>query len=226
MSNGTAIVETLNPLVLLQPNLRFPRVPPMTTTTLQSGVILHNCRVKYVNHNAMECPCSGSMCDYSEFTAGYGRTPATVCACVRGQNMGRTTCISVSLSIEEQNTGVSLSVEGFTSKMFYEQFLVRSSVARMNPQHFHANGIIISKKIKKILKYGNTRGGWSIVGWQKTSLVEDQGGQEQGASINGSGNQVIQGHSNFHIIRMEPSVPNSFNRDELHNLKIDLTELM
>lgn len=215
------------PFILLKPNFRMTPVLADPNSTIQCGGAMHNCEIRLITATPVDCPCSGSMCDWQQFGTGYGRTPTTMCSCVRGDNMGKTTGLSLNVKIINRFHSTEISAEGFISKWFHENIITTGGVARLTPAHFQKNMRNVERKIHRIFNYLQTVGGMSVYGWQKTSLVDDQGAQAQQQQANGANNanQVLQSHANFHIVRCEPSDPERVDRAILDRLKIDLSSL-
>ena len=209
--------------------MKLPDVLPDLNSSRQCGAILNGCRLEFVVSQEINCPCSGHMCDYQDFSFAHGRTPTLVCACVRGDGMGGTTIKQLNLKIHHRLLTSPISVEGFASKWFHENILTTDGVIRLTPAQYTRRGQYIDNRIRTILAYINDNGGWTIYGWQKVALVDDlaaQGQQQNGAGAGGNNeNQVLSSNANFHMVRCQPTEPEQINRDILSRIQIDLTQL-
>ena len=227
------IIETLLPLVALKPTLLLPTVLPTMMTTRTSSFILHDCTVTVRNVSVTHCPCSGAVCDLGPFSIGYNQTGAKACACMRGNQLGSQTAPMITANIECSGVSFPLVVESFISKRFTEDFIVKNgSLNTVSPHHYMNQIQIVSKKIRKIFKYINGRGGWTIIGWYRQAMVEDVGANQNQNNVAGGMNQgnnnnnIEAGHANLHIVRMVPTSPNMINRVEFERKKIDLDQLI
>ena len=135
------------------------------------------------------------------------------------------------LNFEITRGDIVLPAEGFLSKYFIERFLFRERGFRLTPSHFHGQSAYVQKKIKKVFRYGNQNGGWTIIGWNRMALVDDQASVQ--ASNQGQGGfagnnqtaQVAQGTTNFHVVKIEPTRPDLFDAQELRRRQLSHSTL-
>lgn len=220
MGNGTPVLETPHPFVTLLSNLRYPQRLPMANVTRQTGVFLNAVQIRVNSSSANAHPCNGNMCQLMDFATSYGsQNNNTSCSCIRQIGLGTTTGLSMNLTITYDGDN-TLSAEGVMIKRFQQTFINHDDISEYLPIHYERNPRLVHRKLKRIFKYGNDRGGWDIIGWYRAATVSDQGGE------NGGG-EVIQGSINFHICSIMPHDASRFIMNDFENYKIrkdDLTE--
>ena len=75
-------------------------------------------------------------------------------------------------------------------------------------------------------EYINNHGGFQIFAWVKRGEMLDQGAEQPGSGLPhyATRTTIESGNLIYHIVRMEPMVPENIDLDELAALKFDVTQ--
>ena len=82
------------------------------------------------------------------------------------------------------------------------------------------------ESFRAVCEYIKNHGGFQIFGWVKRGEILDQGTDQPGSGLphNAARTMIESANLSYHIVRMEPMVPENIDVDELAALKFNVTQ--
>ena len=236
MANDIPMLESRFPVIVMKDPEEFDiiRVNEGIPENESKAFVLSNCEISVISSIPEETRCSGLFCDKQRVHEIMERSQG--CGCYSMLSRRSNMVMDHSLQIEHRNSGWNCFVEKFSSNKFSELYLsgsfpsnLRADALQMTDEYWN-----MTDKIAQIVEEINNNGGWTVIGWYKRGLINDQSMVSEEASNirnnNQNENQVANGLINYHICVLRPSNDGYFRpynnlRTRLYELKYQMTNL-
>ena len=176
MANEIPMLETRFPVIVM----RFPQeIHPITVNlgisgNQSKGFALNKCKLSIMSSIPEETRCSGLFCDKQRIHEIMDK--AQGCGCYSMLCRRSNLVIDHSLQIECKAIGWSCFVEKFSSNRFSMLYQsapfpssLRASALQLTDHYWD-----LTDTIERVVKFINDNGGFTVIGWYKRGLINDQ----------------------------------------------------
>ena len=198
------VVVMKNPIIMREYGINMG----MTGNKSQSFVLNH-CTLDVISSTPEETKCSGLFCDKQRIHEIANNNQG--CGCYSMLTRRSNMIIDHSLKIEK--LGWECYIENFSSTRFSRLYqnapfpsAIRADSLQLTDDYWN-----LSNCISNVIDFINENGGFTIIGWYKRGVINDQsiitGNVAQGISNNNTSpdNQIDNGEMNFHPCFIQPT---------------------
>lgn len=202
----------------------IPR-PVLSNIVRQHGYYYYGATITLLNLHVIDINCGGNLCGHIDmFSNGI---LATFCPCYQTVNReANITCV-FQLNVRTRE-GESMSIMYHTSKkMTNDCFKNRHCPLGLTESHFTASRrhrVALIAAIDHIFEYVNQNGGFTVTGWVRRGMVEDEGAEQP--NRNEQPQMVEAGELTYHITSVEPTTPDAIDHAQLEEMRFDAAALV
>ena len=241
MANDIPMIETRYPVVVMN----FPHIyheSPVDITisgNISRAFVLNHCDLDVLSVTPEQTQCGGLFCDKQRVMEIKDRKQA--CGCYSMLARRSNLALDYALSLTHRESNWEFTVENYSSNKFsllFQNKLFPYSLLlanfQMSDPYFKLCGCM-----KTIVQKVNNNGGWTVIGWYKRGVINDQtlvgsdgsggsGGFKQGNQ--NSNPQVDNAAINYHVCYLLPTNQELMNHANirglrLHHQKFDVEEM-
>ena len=224
LADGTTVILNSGRSVIpVEDNHHFPARPIEAFGIDANGYILHDVQVEPTTNEKYESGCKGKMCDGQGIVVG--QIVMQKCACMQMCKSEKVLFLwELACTMVDGGTFSA----PFVSKHFMNSFIYSGPLpVNVRAKDFEEYEIEerLFESFRAVCEYINNHGGFQIFGWVKRGEIMDQGTEQPGSGLphNAARTMIESGNLTYHIVRMEPMVPENIDLDELNALKFDVT---
>lgn len=212
MANDIPMLETRFPAIVMKHPMEFNniRVNEGIPGNESKAFVFNGCDISIISSTPEETRCSGLFCDKQRVHEIMERTQG--CGCYSMLSRRSNMVMDHSLQIDHNDSGWNCFVEKFSSNKFSDFYLsgtfpsnLRADALQMTDEYWN-----MIDAIEEVVNDVNDNGGWTVIGWYKRGLINDQSMvSDETNNIRNNNtqneNQVANGLINYHICVLRPS---------------------
>ena len=241
MANEIPMIETRYSVVVMNYPVHFHQSPVDITIggNTSRAFVLNNCYLNILSVTPEQTKCGGLFCDRQRIHDIAERKQG--CGCYSMLARRSSLVLDHAMTISHEDEGWEFTVENFSSNKFSLLFQNKPFPYSMQLEQFSLSNdyFELLNCMRSILDDVNAKGGWTVIGWYKRGVINDQtlvgsdGSNSSGGFRQGNQNpnlQVDNAAINYHVCYLKPTEQKLMDVKDieglnLHVKKFDVDEM-